>query len=178
MEQIDRTKVDPGAAGSTFGSDYLGRTKGETVFEFQINTYPLESAEDGQYDEMILPGMPATVTIPLIYTDVENLSKVLPYMKIITALGGEKKLVAGNKAGTLLSSYAKTLTIHPIAMGADKRKDITIHKCYPKPGPINFSYGREGERIANVQFVMIPDEAKSEGEEYFTIGDPSIQEGA
>jgi hypothetical protein len=169
-------KMDLGPGIITFNSEYLGRTSGDTSFNYSIETFVLETEEDGPVDEVIISDA-LTVAIPLVYTDVDTLGQVIPWAKVVEGADEEKKLVVGKAIGKKLSQYAGELVIHPQSMpDGDKSKDITIFKCFPKPGPINFTYSRRGQRIANVQFIAIPDDEKPEGENYFCIGDPSIED--
>lgn len=178
LEPLAVEKIDLGPGIVTFGGEYLGRTNGETTFNYSVETFALETEEDGPVEEVIINDA-LTVTIPLIYTDVDTLSKIIPWAKIVTGLDEEKKLVVGKAIGTKLSQYAQELVIHPQSMpDDDKSKDITVFKCYPKPGPLNFSYARSGQRVANVEFIAIRDGSKPEGEDYFCVGDPFIEEGA
>ncbi len=177
LNPIAIEKIDMGPCKATFGTAspiYLGRTQGETAVSYGIDTAPVETEEDGQVDEVVT-GDQLTVAIPLVYTDVDTLSVVVPWGVISTSLGGEKKLEIPKAVGKKLSDYADKLVIHPLSVGdTDLSKDVTIIKCYPKPGPINFSYSRNGTRIANVTYVAMED---SNGN-YITIGDPAIVDGA
>lgn len=178
LDPIATEKLDFGPCKATFGSGgseaYLGRTQGETTVQYSVDTFGLETEEDGQVDEVVTNDA-LTITIPLVYTDKASLANVIPWAKIVTALDSSTKLVIPKTVGKRLSEYADKLVIHPLSQAdTDLTKDVTIHKCYPKPGPINFGYARSGQRIANVTFVAMED---SSGE-YFTIGDSAIQEGA
>lgn len=168
LEAIAIEKMDFGPGTAHFDGDYLGRTQGATAMEYGIDTSPLETEEDGAVDEVVTADV-LTVTVPIVYTDVENLGIVIPWATVAEE-SGDKKLVVPKAIGQRLSQYAKELILHPIAEGDDKDKDVVIHKCYPKPGPINFGYARDGTRIANVQFVALETPAG----DYFTIGDPDV----
>lgn len=173
MEPIAVEKMDFGPCEVHFGADtpvYLGRTQGNTVVEYSVETFALETEEDGQVDEVVSADN-LQVTIPLVYTDVDSLSNIVPWGNIVEGAGGEKKLEIPKAVGKRLSDYADQLKIHPVSVAdGDLSKDIVIHKCYPKPGPISFTYSRNGTRIANVTFVAMEDE----NGKYLTIGDPSI----
>lgn len=174
MEPIAVEKMDFGPCEVHFGSIspvYLGRTQGETTVEYSVDTFALETEEDGQVDEIITADN-LQVTIPLVYTDVDSLKNIIPWGNLVeNTTTGDKKLEIPKAIGKRLSDYADELTIHPVSMPDDDlSKDITIHKCYPKPGPISFTYSRNGTRIANVTFVAMEDE----NGKYLTIGDPSI----
>ncbi len=184
LETVATEKIDIGPAVAYFGeqgipdADYLGRTQGEMTLEYGIETYEMETEEDGVVDESISADT-LSVTIPLVYTDVDTLSLVIPWGEVIVhgSEAEQKKLVVPKAVGIRLSDHADQLQIRPIAMlealeggEDDPSKDLTVHKCYPKPGPINFGYARDGTRIANVEFVALED---SEGN-YFTVGDESI----
>ena len=174
MDPLVVDNIDFGPSVLTFAASELGRTKGETQFNYGVETYKIETEEDGVVDEVIIDDA-LTVTIPLVYTDKATLGAVIPWANLVTGAGGETKLEIGKAIGKRLTNYADELIIHPIAQGdADKSKDITVFKCYPKPGPLNFTYARSGERIANIQFIAIRDATKPEGSDYFCIGDPAI----
>ncbi len=176
LEPIAVEKLDFGPCKATFGTAtpiYLGRTQGETTIQYEVDTFALETEEDGQVDEIVTNDA-LTVTIPLVYTDKASLANIIPWASIVTAADSSTKLVVGKAIGKRLSDYSDKLVIHPVNLTDDDlTKDVTIHKCYPKPGPINFGYARNGQRIANITFVALED---ANGE-YFTIGDPTIQEG-
>lgn len=174
LEPLVVENLDLGPCTAKFDGDELGRTKGETQVNYSIETYKIETEEDGTIDEVIIDDA-LTFTIPLIYTDPGTLSKVIPWAKLVTGTDGKTKLVVGKAIGKRLYQYAKELVIHPNSLpDDDKSKDITIFKAFPKPGPLNFTYSRQGERIANIQFLAVRDNTKPEGEDYFCIGDPSI----
>lgn len=174
MEALAVEKIDVGPATTTFGESYLGRTKGDTQFNYGVETFKVETEEDGIIDEIVIDDA-LTVTVPIEYTDPDTMVIAIPWAKVITGSGEAKKLVVGKAIGKRLSDYADKLVIHPIAQGEnDKSKDINIFRCYPKPGPIQFTYSRQGTRIANLQFVAMRDPSKPEGEDYFSIGDPAV----
>jgi len=162
LSPIAVEKIDFGPCKAEFDNAELGRTKGETVFNYSIETHVLETEEDGKVDEIVIDD-PLLVTVPLLYTDPASLVKVIPW-GTIDAISGVLKV--GKAIGTRLSQFAKELTLTPL--GSDT-KVLKVYKCYPKPGPINFAYSRTGERIANVQFVAIPDSTKTAGEDYFEV---------
>lgn len=179
LESISTEKMDFGPAVAYWGDGgvdsgtYLGRTQGETVVEYGIDTFELETEEDGVVDEVVTADQ-LTVTIPLVYTDVDTLSEVIPWAEVVEhgTESGEKKLTVPKAVGKRLSEYADKLQIRPVAMLSeeDPSRDVTLHKCYPKPGPINFGYARDGTRVANVTFVAIEDE----NGKYLTLGDEEI----
>lgn len=174
LEPLAVEKIDFGPCAVTFEEQYLGRTEGETSFSYSVETFPLETEEDGQVDEVVVADV-LTITVPMLYTDAETLAAVIPWAKLVEDGDGEKKLVVGKAVGKRLSDFAGELKIHPVNRSDDdKSRDLTVHKCYPKPGPINFAYSRQGRRVANVQFVAMPDPDKPADENYFTLGDPDI----
>ncbi len=173
LEPLVVENMDMGPCIATWGGDYLGRTKGESQFNYSIETQNIETEEDGTVDELVTND-PLTFTIPLIYTDVNTLALTIPWAQK-TTVGGATKLEIGKAIGKRLFQYAKQLVIHPTSMAdEDKSKDINVWKCYPKPGPINLAYSRTGDRIANVTFNAVRDATKPNGKDYFCIGDPSI----
>lgn len=174
MEPVIVENMDFGPCETHFGEIdpvYLGRTQGETTVEYSIETFALETEEDGTVDEIVSEDSLA-VTIPLVYTDKGTISTIVPWSEVVKDdSSGDKKLVIPKAVGERLSTYADMLNIHPRSMGDDDlSRDIYIGKCYPKPGPINFAYSRNGVRTANVTFEAMED---SDGN-YMTIGDKTI----
>lgn len=164
--------VDVGPAEVNFGESYLGETTGDTSFNYNIDTSEIRSEESGLIDEIVIDDM-VEVTVPLLESDVDHLGLIIPWATIVED-GEEKRLQVGSAIGKRLSDYADTVTIHPISLGDSKAKDINIHKAYPLPGPLEFTYSREGQRVANVAFRALKDYEQPEGEEYFSIGDPDL----
>jgi hypothetical protein len=173
LEPLVVEKMDMGPCITTFGPDQLGRTKGETKFNYSIDTQKIETEEDGLIDEVVIDDLLA-ITIPFIYTDINTLALLIPWAQKVTD-GTNTKLEVGKAIGKRLFQYAKALTIHPMsAEDTDLSKDLNVYKCYPKPGPIDLTYSRTGERIANVTFNAVRDGSKPVGKDYFCVGDPSI----
>lgn len=174
MEQLEEEKIDLGIGTSAFDGDYLGRTTGDTTFAYSFTTQDHETEEDGVYDESVTSDQ-LLITVPTLYTDVDTLAKVMPWATLVTGTDGSKKLVVGKVVGMRLAQYAKQLVIHPEAMGdSNKSKDLTVFKCYPKPGEISFAFSRTGQRVANIVFRAIRDSSKPVGMDFYCIGDPSI----
>jgi len=172
-ESIELANMDFGPCKAYFGDpeDYLGRTQGESSLNLEIETFVLETEEDGEVDEIITNDR-VVFTIPLVYTDAQTLSKVIPWANIIES-GDEVALDIPKAIGNRLSDYAEQLRIHPVHKDdEDKSKDAYLAKAYPKPGPINFTYSRQGTRIANVEFVAL----ESADGQYLRIGDPDLTE--
>jgi len=165
--------VDVGPATVTFDGTELGETTGETTFTYEVETQEIETEESGLVEEIVTSDN-ATVEVPIIESDVTHLSTILPWATIVeNTTEGTKKLQVGDAIGEKLSQYAKELIISP-KLADDKSRDINIWKAYPIPGPLEFSYSREGTRVANVSFKMIKDDTQDEGAEVLTIGDPSV----
>lgn len=156
--------IDMGPGKTSYGGQYLGRTSGETTFNYGIETEPIETEEDGVVDEVVNDDS-LTVTVPIFETDVDTLALVIPWAVKDEATG---KLHVGKAVGTKLSQYAKQVEIEPLQVAAGSKK-LVIHKAYPKPGPVNFGYSRNGRRVANIQFVAIRDASKPPGKDYFDI---------
>jgi len=198
FKAIAKEKIDIGPAVAYFGEDgipdaeYLGRTQGEISFEYGIDTFEMETEEDGVVDEVITADN-LVVTVPIVYTDVDTLSLLIPWGELIEhgTESDNKRLIVPKAVGRRLSDYADKLQIRPIAMieadeegEDDPSKDLTLHLCYPRPGPINFAYARDGTRIANVDFVALQAEDSESVEDpdgntidiypYFSMGDSSI----
>jgi len=169
LEPVDVDKLGAGPCKLVHGGSYLGRTLGDTTGEYSIDTNPLDTEEDGDIDEIVNRDA-YIVTAPLAYTDALSLGNYIPWGEIVTD-GENAKLIVKSAIGKRLSQYADKLTIHPLENeDTDLSDDVTVFRCYPKPGPINFTYSRTGRRIANVQFVAMRDEENR----LWGVGDQSI----
>lgn len=165
--------IDFGPCHSFFGDpeEFLGETQGESTVNYGIDTFALETEERGRVDEIITSDT-LEYTIPIVYTDVETLSKVIPWAKLEEDADGEQRLLIPKAVGKRLSEYAKPLRVHPKHKDEeDKSRDIYMPLAYPKPGPINFGYARNGTRIANVTFAGMESE---DDKKYLIIGDPDL----
>jgi len=166
--------VDVGPALVTYDTTELAETNGDTTFNYDVETSEIRTEESGLVDEVVTDEM-IEVTIPIIETDVQSLGDAFPYLNVVESTEGDKKLTVGSLIGENLSNYAQELTIHPKSKATDDlSKDITIWSAYPVPGPLEFTYSRDGQRIANVTFRALKDDTQNDGEEFFIIGDPSI----
>ena len=187
MEALATQKINVGPGLTYFGSDldgpiYLGRTTGDTEFVYEVETFELATEEDGRFDEIIEDDA-IGITVPIFYTDIETLGKLIPWAEIAENIDGDMRLVVPKAVGMRMSEFADVLIIRPKINAekdpVDKSGDLTVHRCYPVPGPLNFTYSRNGQRIANVRFVALPS-AVSEtinGKEifpYFSVGDTTI----
>jgi len=169
QEEFDHGKVNLGPCKVTFDGVELGRTQGETVFNF-TNEYQTESTEEDGDVMDILINHRGEVNIPLIYTDPETLAEIMPWAELVED-GEDKKLVVGSAIGKVMNDYAEELIIHPLAKDdEDKSADITLGSAYPMPQTLELGHSRTGKRMANAQFKA---EKDAEGN-YFTIGDPDI----
>lgn len=169
LPTIETDKLGVGPCKIDFGTTYLGRTSGDTTGEYTIETDVLETEEDGTVDEVV-SGEGYVVSIPLIYTDIVSLSNIIPWAEV-TESGEDKKLVVKSAIGKRLSQYADELTVHPLENDDGVLvDDVTVFKCYPKPGPITFTYSRTGQRIANVDFVAM----KGTNNKFWGVGDQTI----
>lgn len=187
MDALLTQNINVGPGLTYFGTDagepvYLGRTTGDTEFTYEVATFEISTEEDGRFDEVIEDDS-IIVTVPIFYTDVETLGKLIPWAEIAEDVELNKRLVVPKAIGTRLSEYADQLLIRPKVNAekdpVDKSNDLTVHRCYPVPGPLNFTYSRNGQRVANVRFVALPTETAEtiNGKEvypYFSVGDIAI----
>lgn len=156
--------IDIGPGKTSYGGNYMGRTSGETTFNYSIETENLETEEDGVIDEVVIND-PLTVTIPMYETDIDSLALAIPWAVKDPATG---TLHIGKAIGMRLFQYAKEVVIEPLQV-IEGSKKLVIHKAYPKPGPVTFAYSKNGKRVANVQFVAIRDASKPAGKDYFDV---------
>lgn len=190
MEALNAEKINIGPGLTYFGEEgnepvYLGRTTGETEFNYEVETFEIATEEDGRFDELVEDDT-IMVTVPIFYTDVDSLANIIPWAEVAEGVGDEKRLVVPKAVGIRLSDYADKLIIRPLTNAdqdpVDKSGDLVVHNCYPVPGPLNFAYSRSGQRVANVQFVALPPEESEtiNGQEmypFFSYGDEDITGG-
>lgn len=166
----ETSKIDVGPCDVEFNSIDLGQTSGDLTVSLDANTQEIETEQEGLVDEILLNHM-LTVTVPLAYIDKETLSNVLPWATLVEGAGGDTKLEISKDVNEQLSDYANELTLHPIAAGDGELDfDINVMKCYPLPGPINLTYSRTGQRVAEVTFKALEDVDGN----MVVIGDASI----
>jgi len=156
--------IDIGPGKTSYGGDYLGRTSGDTTFNYNIETEAIQTEEDGIVEEVVTDDL-LTVTVPIFETDVDTLALGIPWAVKDGATG---TLHIGKAVGAKLSQYAKQVEIEPLQLTENSKK-LVVHKAYPKPGPVNFGYSRTGRRVANIQFVAIRDSSKSAGKDFFDV---------
>lgn len=170
----DTAKIDVGPCNINWGTDTpddLGQTSGDLSVSLDVDTNEITTEQEGLVDEILLNHM-TEVTVPLAYTDKETLAIVLPWATLVEdSTAGESKLEIPKDVNEQLSTYSDLLNIHPIAAGdGDLSFDINVMKCYPLPGPINLTYSRTGQRVAEVTFKALED---ADGN-MVVIGDPAI----
>ncbi len=156
--------IDIGPGKTNYGGNYMGRTSGETTFNYNIETENLETEEDGVIDE-IVTNDPLTVTVPMYETDIDSLALAIPWAIKNEGTGA---LHIGKAIGMRMAQHAKEVIIEPQQV-IEGSKKLVIHKAYPKPGPVTFSYSKNGKRVANVQFVAIRDSSQPAGKDYFDV---------
>ena len=168
----DTTKIDIGPCDITFATNDLGQTNGDLTFTLDVNTFEITTEQEGLVDEVLNDSM-SEVTIPLAYTDKQTLNNVLPWTTLVEdGTSGDTKLEIPKSVQQKMSEVADELVIHPKAKGdSDLSADINILNCYPLPGPIEFTYNREGQRIANITFKALEEESSGN---MVVIGDQSI----
>lgn len=170
LSNIDTEKINMGPCRVTFNGTELGRTQGSTNFRFTTEYRTETTEEDGDVLDIVV-NHKGEVEIPIIYTDVDTLGIVVPWAKITTSTGGDKKLEVGSAIGQVMNEYAGELIIHPLAKDdADKSADITLKSAYPLPQTLDFAHSRDGKRMVNTLFKA----QKDENGNYYTVGDPAI----
>ncbi|MFW6327554.1 MAG: hypothetical protein ACOC2F_04510 [Bacteroidota bacterium] len=168
----DTEKIDVGPCEVNWGEsdpEDLGQTSGDLTVSLDAETQEITTEQEGLVDEVLLEHM-NEITVPLAYTDKETLSKVMPWATLVEGTEDESKLEIPKKVNEQLSEYADLLNLHPLAQGDSLDFDINVMKCYPVPGPINLTYSRTGQRVAEVTFKALEN---SDGV-MTTIGDPEI----
>lgn len=170
----DTAKIGVGPCSVSWGASSpvdLGQTSGDLSVSLDANTQEITTEQEGLVDEILLNHL-LTVTVPLAYTDKETLASVMPWATLVeNTTSGESKLEISKDVNKQLSTFADQLILHPLALeDADLSFDINVMKCYPVPGPINLTYSRTGQRVAEVTFKALED---TDGN-MVVIGDPSI----
>jgi len=122
--------------------------------------------------DAILESQIVTCTTILSEFTLTNLQLVLG--GAIKVVDGAKEYVSiGRSAGYRARSDAGVLTLHPIVNAvADVTEDVTFHKAYVNDA-VAFAFIHNGVRSYSVVWRCLIDEAKSEGNHLFSIGDPT-----
>lgn len=167
MADIDNVKLGP--CSVKFNGVDVGHTKGGVTVNYEPEYYDIQVDKYGNtIAEKILVGESLKVTVPLAEMTLANMAIAIP--NATSAAGGDKYTI-GKDAGVRMSSLAKELVLHPLANAVnDLSEDVVLHKAIATDA-IEWKYGNDGERIAEVTFAALLDESKSDGNRLGFLGD-------
>ena len=122
--------------------------------------------------DALLEAENVTCTTILSEFTLDNLNLVLGGS--IKVVDGAKEYVSiGRSAGYRARSDAGVLTLHPIVNAvADVSNDVTFHKAYVNDA-VAFAFVHNNVRSYSVVWRCLIDEAKTEGNHLFSVGDPT-----
>lgn len=166
----DAKNVKLGVCRVIYDGKDLGFTKGGVEVSVATETHEVQVDQTGMtpINEYIM-GRTVTVTCPLAETTLENLVAIMPGAKMVVDQSTDAARVDVSMAvGASLLDYAKTLTLHPVALpDTDKSEDFTVFRA-ATPGAMNFAYKLDEERVFNCEFKGYPNEDNL----LFAFGDP------
>lgn len=170
----DATKVALGVCSVSFDSVELGHTKGgvEVTYEPIWHDVTVDAYGESKVDKRLM-GEHITAKVPLAEYTVANLKVGMPAGTIVTdgTTPTKTRIDVGSEAGVKASAEAAELILTPVdATGVEHT--ITIHKAVAG-NQITLNHVNDDERIIEVEFEGLIDEANANGARLFSIGDPT-----
>lgn len=164
---IDNVKLGP--CSVTFNGVDVGHTKGGVTVSYEAEYHDVTVDKYGNtVAEKVLIGETLKVTVPLAENTIANMLIAIP---AATSVGTSERATIGKDAGVRMAQYAKELVLHPLAnQVSDLSEDVVLHKALVSEG-IEWKYATDGERMAEVVFHALLDEAKADGNRLGFIGD-------
>lgn len=172
MANIQNVRI--GVCSISFNGVDLGHTLGGVSLNYEPSHTDLKVDQYGDTPvDKALTGENLQVVARLAEVTLANLKKAIPAGELETGANGSK-LEIGANAGKLMSTEAYQLVLHPIKNGAsDYSEDVTIYKAVAVEA-LNLDYSYDNQRVVEVTFQALIDEAKSVGSRLGHIGVPSI----
>jgi hypothetical protein len=166
MADIDNVKLGP--CSVKFNSVDVGHTKGGVTVSYEAEYHDIQVDKYGNtVAEKVLLGESLKVTVPLAENTIANMEIAIPAGTDVTG----DRVTIGKDAGLRMSTVAKELVLHPLANeSSDLSEDVVLHKAVVSEG-IEWKYAADGERMAEVVFHALLDEAKADGNRLGFIGD-------
>lgn len=167
MADIDNVKLGP--CSVKFNNVDVGHTKGGVTVNYEPEYYDIQVDKYGNtIAEKVLIGESLKVTVPLAEYTLANMKIAIPNATL--AAGGDRYTL-GKDAGVRMSSAAAELVLHPLANdAADLSEDVVLHKAVVAEA-VEWKYGNDGERLAEITFVALLDESKADGNRLGFLGD-------
>jgi hypothetical protein len=166
MAQRDLANILAGPCSLTLDGVDLGHTEGETrllltplLRERTVDAYGRTPVD------FIHLGTDVRLETRLAEWTLATLEKLFP-------LGSSESgyLGIGTAPGASLRDAAKTLTLHPLELGAgDTSRDVTFWKAVAA-GAVETTFSNETDRVFQVTFRILPDLTKDDGEWFGRIG--------
>lgn len=164
----DITNVELGVCSVTFNGVDLGHTKGgvEVTYEPEYKDVSVDKYGNTVVEKYLI-GEKLMAKVPLAEYTIANLRVAIPQGKAAGAADARQTI--GAVAGQTASTDAKQLVLHPISEGT-KRHDIVFHKAIVG-STVVLNHAVDEEKVIEVTFEALLDEAKSDGNYLGFIGD-------
>lgn len=164
---IDNVKLGP--CSVKVNNVDVGHTKGGVTVAYEAEYHDITVDKYGNtVAEKVLIGESLKVTVPLAEHTIANMLIAIPGA---SSAGGGDRMTIGKDAGLRMSSVAYELVLHPLANDTnDLSEDVVLHKAVSAEA-IEWKYATDGERLAEVVFHALLDEAKTDGNRLGFIGD-------
>ena len=156
----------------------LGDTQGGIKVTASLETTEIEVDQQLDPVDEIITKRTITVEAPLAEFTLENLALAFPGSQLVTDSSEptKKKLVLGSTSGSSMRSYAGTLRIHPLGLGAeDKSKDFLFPCDAPLGDSLEITYDKTALKLVNVKFKAYPSQESATLGQTVVIGDPTAQ---
>lgn len=166
--------IENGPVRLTFGGLVFGFTMEGVDFDYDPTWNALNVDETGTESDadLMLAGQRLSVVARIPEFTFLKIRDLFPG-SILSGSAPNEALQVGRAAGARGSSFAKALTIHPIALDlADLTRDVNVHKCLVKEGP-GWTWEAAEALMREVTFGAIFDFSKADGNRLFSYGDPA-----
>lgn len=172
MANINNLRI--GAVSAMLGGVDLGHSKDGAEFEFTREFEDLLTDQYGSMPvDMALTGQDLKVKLFLAEVVASNLNVAIPEGDHDLGTTGER-LGLGTDAGYLLRQDAKELILHPLKNAtADDSEDIHIYKAVSVE-TLALNYKIDEQRIIEVTFRALVDEANGNGRRLGHVGPANI----
>lgn len=150
----------------------IGHTLGGATFTFEKEFADLKVDQYSSPVDYALTGEKLMIKVTLAEPTVENIGRGISQGNFSSGSTADK-LELGTDTGYLLSQDAVELRLHPRANAiGDLSKDIYIWRAVVKEN-IELSYTVEDQRVLELTFEALPDEAQIDGARLGRVG-PAI----
>ena len=166
MTQRNMTNILGGPCAVRIGDVDAGHTVGET----RLSVTPIlrerrEDATGQTVTDLIHLGDTVRLTMRVAEWTLETLSLIYPL-----GADGPSGLGIGSEPGRHLAALAETMVLHPLELDdADTSHDVIFWKAVAV-GSVSVGYASDADRVFDVEFLMLPDATRSDGERIGRIG--------